>query len=372
MKTIFFIGHHKVGSTSLQDFLSRNSVALARSGILYPSVDFESMALMLATAMGKYIPQLEVLPINAREPHNALAFRMLAEQGKGKVPAYHKGLPSSHQMLRAIRQQIDFLAPHTVILAAEVFANFAPAAPGQITRLAEAFGDGELTVVATLRRIDDYLASWHGQRLKFGHDLAPLRAGGMQNYFGSIHFNYRLMLEGWVEAMPNARLILRDYSDVRRAGGSVADFVAQTGLDLPSGLLDEQKTNESLHRGIYEIVRRGNKALRPAQAGKLRQTLRDLTPDMNLPASGDIELFGAQNRQIMQDRFESIHAYLGKISGKSPFFEDQSEVRQTRPIPEMEVFELALDQACKHKKAFVDPEIKDFLDSLKVNSRAEI
>jgi len=375
MRIILFIGHHKVGSTSLQDFLSRNSVALAQAGILYPAVDFEGLALMLSAAMGKFAPSHDPLPINAREPHNALAFKMLAELKKGKVPPFHKGLPSSTQMFRAIRKQVEFLKPDTLVLAAEVFANFAPADPALITRLRDAFPEADFTVVATLRRIDEYLASWHGQRLKFGHDLAPLRgsgaSSGLKGYFGNIHFDYRLMLEGWIDNMPDARFILRDYADVRRAGGSVADFIAQTGLQLPPGLLDEQKTNESLHRAVYEIARRGNKVLRPGLAGNLRQTLRTLTPDLNLPASGDIELFGAQNRQIMAERFEPVHAYLGQVSGKSPFFDDQPEVGQTRPLPETEVFGLALAQVIKHKKDFESPEIRDFLTSLKAESRVE-
>ncbi len=371
MRIILFIGHHKVGSTSLQDFLSRNSVALAQSGILYPSVDFEGMALMLSTAMGNLLPRHDPLPINAREPHNALAFKMLAEHRNGKVPPFHKGLPASNQMFRAIRKQVEFLNPDTLVLAAEVFANFAPTSPDLIIRLRDAFPDADFTVVATLRRIDEYVASWQGQRLKFGHTPAPLRLDGLQNYFGNIHFDYRQMLKGWIDNMPDAWFILRDYKDVRRAGGSVADFIAQTELKLPSGLLEEQKNNESLHRGIYEIARQGNKALRPALAEELRQTLRYLTPDLNLPASGDIELFGSENRQLMQEKFEPVHDYLDEISGKSPFFTDQSAVRQIRPVPEMDVFPLALEQACKHKEEFEDTEIRDFLDKLKAESRAE-
>lgn len=372
MKVILFIGHHKVGSTSLQDFLSRNSLALARAGILYPSVDFEGMALALATAMNPSAPSRDTLPINAREPHNALAFRMLAEKKKGKVPPFHKGLPASAQMFRAIEKQIEFLAPDTVILAAEVFANFAPASPGLITRLAQVFPKSDITVVATLRRIDAYLASWHGQRLKFGHKLEPLRGGGMKNYFGGIHFNYDLMLKGWIEAMPDARFILRDYSDVRAAGGSVADFVAQTGLNLPPGLTDERSTNESLHRGIYEIARQGNMALPPALAGKLRQTLREMTPKLNLPDSDDIELFGAENRKILLKRFEPVHTFLDEVSGKSPFFANQQDGLRLRSVPEMDAFQHTLKGVLRRERDIEGPNIRDFLKTLNARTPADI
>jgi len=371
MKLVLFIGHHKVGTTSLQDFLSRNAVALARSGILYPSVDFEGMAVMLASAVTGHDPG-NVLPVNAREPHNALAFRMLADHKKGRVPPYHKGLPGVGQMFRAIDKQIEFLDPHTVILVAEVFANFAPADPALIDRLKDAFPGADITLIATLRRIDEYLASWHGQRLKFGHKMAPLRSsgtsGGMAGYFNNIHFNYRLMLEGWIDTIPEARIILRDYADVRGAGGSVADFVAQAGLKLPPGLEPEQRTNESLHRGVYEIARRGNKALTPAQAGQLRWFLRQVTPELGLPPSGEVELFGAKNREVMATRFGPIQAFLGEVSGRTPFFGDQQEVARTLPVPEMEVFKQALDGLPRCRGEIDDPKIRNFLAGLSAES----
>ena len=361
MKVILFIGHHKVGSTSLQDFLARNSVALARAGILYPSVDFEGMAMMLGTAAGRHSPA-GGLPINAREPHNALAFRMLAEHKKGKVPGFHKGLPSRTQMARAINMQIEFLQPEAVILTAEVFANFAPAGPDLIQNVRALFPpDAELTVIATLRRIDDYLASWHGQRLKFGHKVAPLSAGGLQKYFGNIHFDYQLMLEGWLKELPEARLVLRDYADVRAAGGSVVDFIAQSGLRFPDGLSPERRTNESLHRGIYELARRGNEVLPGPEADALRRWLRQMTPELDLPKSSEIELFGAQNRQEMADRFDPIHRFLGEVSGKAPFFPDLDLVRQPQPVPEAEAVRHALARLRRYEKEFEYPEVRDFL-----------
>lgn len=366
MRVILFIGHHKVGSTSLQDFLARNGVALAQAGILYPSVDFEGMALMLATAAGRFQPG-EVLPINAREPHNALAFRMMAEIDKGKVPGFHKMLPATKQMIRAIQTQIEFLSPHTVILAAEVFANFAPADPALIARLAEIFPGAEITVIATLRRIDEYLASWHGQRLKFGHDVAPLRAGGMEEYFATIHFDYQRMLGGWFDMLPDARFILRDYGAVMGAGGSIADFVAQTGLDLPQGLAPEQKTNESLHRGIYEIARRGNQALPGPMAGKLRRFLRDVSGQLDLPASGTVELFGPENRRIMADRFAPIHGFLERASGRAPFFADLDAVRSLLPNPEAAVYRHALDGVCRRLNEIETPEVGEFLTHLRAD-----
>lgn len=363
LRVILFIGHHKVGSTSLQDYLSRNAAALSRAGILYPYVDFEGMAHLAATANGLQQSD-ESLPINVREPHNALAFRMLAKEKNGSVPTYHKRLPALPQMVHAIRQQIRFSSPHTVILAAEVFANFNAASPKLIEQLAGYFPGAEFTVVATLRRIDEYLASWHGQRLKFGHQLDALREEGVEGYINGIHFNYRLMVEGWLKALPQARVILRDYADVRTGGGSVADFIAQTGLELPLDLLPERRENDSIHRSIYEIIRRANAALPAPKAAQLRRDLRALSADLDLPRSHSVELFGAQNRGRMLERFRPIDAWLGDVMGQQGFFGSLAAVRAEDPLPELEVASATLELAQARKGWSKDEVVMDFIADL--------
>jgi hypothetical protein len=362
LRVILFIGHHKVGSTSLQDYLARNAAALSQAGILYPYVDFEAAAYMAAAAAGHPLPGGS-LPINIREPHNALAFRMLAEHKNGAVPGYHKRLPALPQMLHAIRQQVQYSEPHTVILAAEVFANFNATAPQLITQLRNQFEGAEFTVVATLRRIDEYLASWHGQRLKFGHKLAPLRGEGVPLYTKGIHFDYRLMIEGWINAMPEAQIILRDYAEVRAAGGSVVDFISQTGLKLPAGLAPERRENDSFHRGVYELARRGNHAMVDRKAGLLRQQLRKLTPKLELPPSHDIELFGRDVRAQLIERFRPVDQYLGEVMGRAGFFQDLDAALEPLEWDEMEVYAQLLSKL-KTLPAFEDDTVAKFVARL--------
>lgn len=333
LQVILFIGHHKVGSTSLQDFLARNAAVLAQQGILYPFTDFEGMAHMAAAA-GRRRPPRGALPVNVREPHNALAFRMLASRRKWALPGYHKLLPGLVQMQHAIQQQIRFSRPHTVILAAEVFANFGTFGTALVEELAGGFPGAEFTVVATLRRIDDYLASWHGQRLKFGHRVKALRRGGGEDYIPGIHFDYRRMLEAWLQALPDAQLILRDYAEVQAGGGSVADFFAQTGLVLPKGVAPERRENDSLHRAAYEIALKGNRRLPPEQAEQLRQALRKQAPRLKLPPSSSVELFGAARRARLAERFAPVDAWLGAQAGRPGFFAGLEDMLTERPVPE--------------------------------------
>lgn len=363
LRVIIFIGHHKVGSTSLQDYLSRNAVALSGAGILYPYVDFEGLAHFAARAAG-HNPSPNALPINVREPHNALAFKMLATQHNGVVPGYHKGLPALPQMFHAIKQQIRYSQPHTVILAAEVFANFNGVSPRLIEQLTQQFPGAEFTLVATLRRIDEYLASWQGQRLKFGHQIEPLRGTGLDSYLKGIHFNYRRMVEGWLQVLPQATVILRDYAQVRAAGGSVADFITQTQLELPEGLAPERRENDSFHRSIYEIIRRANAALPQSNAAQLRRDLRDMTPNLELPPSHSIELFGADNRARMLDHFRPIDAWLGDVMGRQAFFEDLEVVSEQAGVPELEAARAALDLIGAREGWCKDEMAMQFMSSL--------
>ncbi|WP_158971834.1 hypothetical protein [Chachezhania sediminis] len=358
MQLILFIGHHKVGSTALQDFLSRNAIALLRAGILYPAVDAQGQALLLARALHGETPAIGgegdsgALPINLREAHNALAFRMLADAaGKpGKVPAFHPGLPGSGQMFRAIRMQAEYLKPRAVILCSEVFANFGHAAEVSgtdlIGRIARLFPEAEVTVLATLRRIDEYLASWHGQRLRFGDRMLSLSGGAAERYFGNIHFDYRGMVEPWTQTFAHADLRLKTYDEVLASGGSVEDFRAEleriTGAPLPAGLTAPDRTNESLHRGLIDIARRGNVLLQDEAAPALRGYLADRADALGLPPSREVELFGAGLRDRLVDRFEPIDAWLGGLVGRPGFFPDLQTARKARSLPEEDVAAQAL------------------------------
>lgn len=380
-RLILFVGHHKVGSTSLQDYLARNAPNLARHGILYPFVDFQGMAYVsnelrkgpvarakrgIACALGRSWVGHQ-LPINVREPHNALAFRMMNADAPESIPRYHKKLPTLEQMEHAIRQQIAFSNPHTVIVASEVMANFALVCPDNIGRLLQLFPDYDVTFMATLRRVDEYLMSWHGQRLKFGHHVQSLSGGGFKTFQGSIHFDYRKMLEKWLAAVPHAKIVIRDYHDVVAGGGSVRDFVHHAELKLPWLMQPARRQNDGMHRGLFDIVRRGNLALPRPSAGVFRTTLRGLSKGMTLPKSNTIELLGADARQHMAEAFAPIDGWLGEVTGQSGgFFAHQDRVLAVKPVPEADVIPEALEQAIQTWPTQGNAaDLKPFLMSLK-------
>lgn len=333
MNIILYIGHHKVGSTALQLFLSRNACALLRAGILYPCVEMEGFSLLLARAMGKG-DGTQWMSVNPREPHSALAYQMMAEVSPRPIPPQFTLLPRAVQMLHAIRQQLRYLGPHTMILCSEAFANFADVDPGLITRLRRALPEGKVQIYCALRRPDDYLTAWHGQRIKVGEAIAPLRETGISPYIGTIHTDYDKLITPWIDQFPQARLHLRSYDDICAAGGSPQDFLARTGIDLPPGLLPAEAANPSLPRAAIEIKRRANLVLPHGETEQLaHHLLTHPSPGAPIPTR-QIEMFGAGHRAELAALFAPIHAALSQRLGQPAFFADMDDIARPRPVPE--------------------------------------
>lgn len=366
MKVVLYIGHHKVGSTTLQQFLAQNSQRLLQHGILYPWVESEGLSYALAKAMGGG-DRAEDLPINVREPHNALAFRMWHHRKGYTVPAYHRNLPGYFQMMTILQNQVAALEPETIILCSEVMANFGRIDLFLIDQIRELFGKGvELEIYCALRRPDDYLVSWHGQRLRFGGKLRALRDGGFDDYFDDIHFDYRAMLEPWITRCTKARFHIRSYDDILAAGGSTADFTGQVGVDFPEGLLEAPRLNTSYPHALFEIARRGNLTLSREDADALREFMMFLRPELDLVPNAKIEMYGAENRQKLYDAFGPIETWLAETTGQSTFFGDLDAMLQTRARPEMTVATEALAsiRALAARHSYLPESVPAFLDSL--------
>lgn len=365
MKVILYIGHHKVGSTALQVFLSQNWLKLIRAGILYPSVESRGFAQNLARVLGEGDKAAQ-LPVNIREPHSALAYRMMSEVSPRKVPSQFIKLPATGQMFQALHAQINHLKPKAVVLCSEAFANFGAVQPSLVKLLCDAFPDAEFEVYCALRRPDDYLVSWHGQRLKAGEQLKPLRDGGTKPYFETIHFDFRNVLRAWVEQVPDARLIIRNYTDILAAGGSTEDFITQCGIDFPADLIPAGRANLSLPRAAMELVRRGNHDLSPEHTHALCQYLLSDENGLKPVSNKDVEMFEAPLRREMAEQFSPIHDYLSDLVGH-PFFPDIDAITQTRPIPESRAAADLLAQIDPAQLA--EPALRDYIGILQRQSQ---
>lgn len=347
MKVVFYIGHHKVGSTALQVLLSQNWLRLARHGILYPSVETMGFSSNLKRMLDAG-DRPAMMHVNIREPHSALAYRMIRDASPRQIPGQFKMLPASAQMFQALRNQIRFLQPKAVILCSEAFSNFGEVDPLLVKQLCDVFPDASFEVYSALRRPDDYMVSWHGQRLKVGERLEPLQGQGTRLYYHTIHFDYRKVVEAWARHVPNVRLIVRNYKDIVAAGGSTSDFTEQVGIDFPEDMIPAGRVNKSLPRAAMEIVRQGNWELAPEDGRALSDYFLKTDDSLNLHRNGDIEMYGTDIRAEIVERFAPFHDYLGELTGQSAFFPDFDEMARPLPIPER--------TAVAHLLSQIDPE----------------
>lgn len=335
MRATVFIGHHKVGSTALQHGLAAGAAALLKQGVLYPATDFAGLA-HLAAAMGGW---RDSVPLCYAEGHNALGFKMIAEGGGGPVPAHHPNLPHSTQMARAIAEQVARFGAEHVVLASEVFSNFGALDAGLIDRIAQIVGP-HAKIVATLRRPDDYIVSWHHQRLRFGHRPKHL-SDEIRDYSGTIHLDYRMMLAPWVARFGAGCVDVTPYQEIEDAGGALAHFAKSAGL---TAIAAEPRLNSGLHRGFGEIARRVAVEIDGADLPKFLDWLRDVETEIDLPDSADIEILGREARRALRREFEPVHDWLSSLTGRASFFADIDQMTELKPVPESEVFASALFQ----------------------------
>lgn len=343
MKIIIYIGHHKVGSTALQTYFAQNWLKFAQSGTLYPAVETKGFANNLRKAL-RSDEQAEELHFNVKEPHSALAYRMMADVSPRAIPSQFEAVPGLPQMFNAIRNQVEALEPHTLILCSEAFANFGQVDPSLIQRLLKNLPEAkELQVYCALRRPDTYIMSWHGQRLKVGEKAGLLQDDGLKQYFDGIHFDYALLLRAWIKAIKPGELILRNYADILSEGGSTVDFVKQVGLSLPDNLIQPTRANPSLPRSAYSIMYHANDDLSTDLAHRLSVYLQRHGKALSPVSDKDIELFGPEQRRTMRKNFEPIHRYLSKVSDSAGFFPDIDAVGDTLPVPEHEAGQQLLE-----------------------------
>ena len=364
MHIVLFIGHHKVGSTSLQSYLALNHDRLLKQGVLYPTImpadpvlDFKVWA---ARRLG-----IGPVPLLVREGHNALAHRLMYKQTPERVPSWYQSAPDADVAFDRIRQQIERHSPKTLVLCAESFSAMGAGSGDAMSRLAD-FCDGhDVQVQCTLRRPDEYVMSWHLQCLKFGLPMEPLRKDGLEGFYSDIHFDYAHMLRPWADTFGAAQVILSNYAETQKLGGSIPNFWQRSGMTEPKGLRAVPRTNPSIARAAGEIVRRANHDL----SDELRQSFWRWMVEHNAvfdpEENKNIEMFGDANRQAMFERFASVHTYISDLAEHDPFFPDLKKMLNAAPVTDVEAAARILPAVQKHaRKTGQDRQVLRFLDAV--------
>ena len=361
MKFVIFIGQHKVGSTSLQNYMGLNYDRLLKRGILYPNVQNPDLTLRSKLWFARKLG-IGPVPLIVREGHNALAQSLIARAKGYELPPWFKDAPSAQEMIGTIRDEIGRHQPDTVFLCSEAFSNFSENAPGAIEAVADICGNHPVKILATLRRPDEYIVSWHLQRLKFGDKINPLREGGLEEYFGTFHLDYQHMMSPWLKTFPNAEYSLVNYSDVLDDGGSIPSFWRQIGVSEPTNFKSVARGNPSIHPAISEIIRRANHSLPPDKGQKFWRWMVASSKKFDLPTAKSVEVLGQDARRAIASSFAGSHEFLAARFGPDPFFPGFEQIENCLPIPEAEAFAQALPKVQQTvQSSSLDSEIKNFV-----------
>lgn len=337
-----YIGLHKTGSTALQRAFFEARIPLLHDGVLYPATNAAGQALMGAELAGRasQVP----LTLAETEPHNSLAFRLIAEaRDKGRVPPAHRSAPRAGAILEMIDAQAAAFDARHVVLVSEVFSGIPHRAPAALERLAAHFGGGEgLRFVCVVRRPDDLIASWTAQRIRFGRPIPVLDAPGDVPFLRTEFTEADRIVDTYRAAFPDCETVVRSYDEVRASGGAATDFAeVSSGIPTLHGRLAEQRANPSVPHALIDMGRRALEAGREARQG-LAAYLIAAAERIGVPPNREVELYGTENRRLMHARFAALDASIQASCGRGPLFPALDEVLATRPRPAAQVTRDAL------------------------------
>lgn len=353
MRTIYHLGLHKTGSTSLQFFLQRNQQQLARAGILFPPVTPMGLSHFRTDGMAGAAPRAPDL--NDYMGHNALAYRMISEAVPDFIfPPVHDPMPDADSALTQIKAQAQELDTRTLVFCSEDLARASLMVPKVPDRFARIFGTRDVTLMATLRRPDTAIAAWQTQRLRFGTPFAPLHSALPEAWLGTVHFEYRAALEPWLKTFPGAHIHLQPYDQLRAQGGSIASFGALSGIALPPHLDTLPDTNPGLPYALLEISRLSLEALPRLQARAFMRYLEGAAHRLDLPANDQIELFAPATRTALHRAFQDIHAWLYQTAGTWPFFADIDAMRTRPPLHILEATQQILPDLLQDARIHIE------------------
>ncbi|RVV97614.1 hypothetical protein EKE94_13875 [Mesobaculum littorinae] len=331
MKTVYCLGLHKTGSTSLQHYLLANQLKLARNGILFPPVHAHGTARFLAEALGRRPVNRRPARLNEYMGHNALAHRMIADAvPDSRFPSGHAPMERGDLVLNHVVDLTRQMQAHTLVFCSEDLATLGVRAPGAVDLFRERFADEGAGLFALVRRPDDALSSWQSQMLKFRTPFQSLAETGVGPWLRSVHVDYRAALMPWIERYPQAQRHILPYSDSRKKGGAVGvfkDAFPDIAVCAPRETAD---VNPSLPYAMIEIARLAMWRLPPLSATKLRSFLGKVAGRIDCPRNQDVDLIGAASRAELAAEFQDCEAWLQRISGRTPFFTDLDEIHRPR------------------------------------------
>jgi len=250
MKILVHAGMPKTATTALQAFLAANDIALREQGVLYPR-------------SGRYSETFFT--------HHACFLSFLTHQPRHFVRPFTPTNPPEEYVL-ALRAEIEFFRPHTVILSSEhLFSpDFTLKKLVEIRRHLD-FAD-EVNALLLLRQPSEILPSLYAQHVAGLHRAtrSPANYLKMQEEFGTFHYEKRLRT--FDAAFGVEHVWVRDYGEVRT---DIVEPLRELANVVPGGdWRRPEEQNQRLSWPIIHLMRLAN--MLPAAGGPARAALRTL------------------------------------------------------------------------------------------------
>lgn len=286
-RTVYHIGHHKTGTTAVQNQL-RNSFGpanKAKQGILYPKVGHPKNGSVVSSN------------------HNALHYLYL----RAEHPFVTES--SARELTTAIVGSVTDLEPDTVVFSAEdAFFLADRAAPYSELTYLDAIIPYPKEFVAFLRRPDQYASSWQKQTLWFGAKTRPLHTKQrVERLLDTCILNYRKALTPFL-----------DHGDVavlryEHGANSVDMFYNDVlGIKAPRAVAS---ANPSIPDVFAELARRFTVNRRRLSADEIGTLIR-------FGHRERVDMFGMANRQRLRDEFLATNDWLIDTFGAAASFDD--------------------------------------------------
>lgn len=290
-RIVLHIGCEKTGTTSIQQFLSRERDFLMSKGILFPRVPAG----------------------NASEPNHKLLTlcvrRSNVEDLRATVPDVDTKI---EHFLSDFAAEIAESAYHTIILSNEHCSSRLPELDqiGALKRLLLNFSEN-IDVIVYIRRQDKLLWSMYSTSLKSGN----VREFVYPNDINSPLLNFKTLLDRWSEVFCVKNIHVRSYDDVILNGGDVVhDFLATAGLADLFGplLLGESVTNRSLDGKTLEFLRLFNKYVPYLVDGRLNEQRGNIMKCLESISGKDDGPQDEQAGREFLERFRDSNAYVAR------------------------------------------------------------
>jgi len=344
LKCIIFLGHHKTGSSALQEFFTRNANRLRKNGVLYPFI--EPKGAQYLAGLQENEVHTGALPARLRSPHNFIAYQMMEESiAAYKTPARFAPLPSVATMFADIADQVARDRPHTLLLCSEVFSHFGVRRPELVQDLLTGLGATDVSFYLTLRRPDQHICAWYSQMLKFGRKPTPLSQGGLAWFKGTSHVELARAAAPWVAAAKPQKMHLHTYAQIMQNGGVVPHFSKAVGLDISTLETVTVSTNVSIPYAFFDLCAKANTDLPRTTAARLRRMLHKHRAALPVPSNAQVEILGQQARDEIYAHAQPIDYALAQMVAKDAFFDDLDDIRQMHPMTQSAAQALALEAA---------------------------